>query len=247
MARTNLDEIADVAGELFFKQGYAETSISQIVQAAGISETTFRRYFIDGKVGVYWAVMQRATRYAYNEYMRELEKLGLNPNTSDPKEIVITYIKTIFKLWHDDPSGQKWQISLLYGQDFAYEIGADGKHLITDGDGMIDINALDDVLLRGCGGNKSLAQNVACIILGTLREYVLSKIDEPYGYDRSYDRAGICNLLELVINSSFTSQHVIESRLTQNGVSIDSLQQLNALLTESAKKIDSILLNLSKN
>jgi AcrR family transcriptional regulator len=39
------DEISAVAMELFFRQGYDDTTVDQIVAAAGISRTSFFRYF----------------------------------------------------------------------------------------------------------------------------------------------------------------------------------------------------------
>ncbi len=54
-------QVEAAAFELFLERGYAETSIMDIVAAAGISKTTFFRYF-SSKAALVWFPFEESTR-----------------------------------------------------------------------------------------------------------------------------------------------------------------------------------------
>ncbi len=54
-------QVEVAAFELFLERGYAETSIMDIVAAAGISKTTFFRYF-SSKAALVWFPFEESTR-----------------------------------------------------------------------------------------------------------------------------------------------------------------------------------------
>lgn len=54
-------QVETTALELFLERGYAETSIADIVAAAGISKTTFFRYY-PSKGALVWSAFERGTR-----------------------------------------------------------------------------------------------------------------------------------------------------------------------------------------
>ncbi|MGU3586718.1 TetR family transcriptional regulator [Rhodococcus sp. C26F] len=54
-------QVESAAFELFRDRGYSQTSIMDIVAAAGISKTTFFRYF-PNKAALVWSLLQEGTR-----------------------------------------------------------------------------------------------------------------------------------------------------------------------------------------
>jgi len=234
----------DIAGELFFKQGYANTTVTDLVRETGIPESTFRRRFVDGKVGVYWALLARAAEFVYDEYVSEIRRAKLSETQSDPKELVLVYVKTIIGLWHSDGT-KKWPLSLLFGDDFGYEIGVNEKHSVKDG-GDQDIELLDHIILRGCAGQEALAKGVSCIVLGALREYILAQIHLPYGYDRQYEKEVVLSLLSSLLSSVFGNQGISRERLHASGVSTEKLMRLNSELRDCASSVEAILDEMSK-
>lgn len=238
-------DVLDIAGNLFFKQGYANTTVTDLVRETGIPESTFRRRFVDGKVGVYWALLARAAEFVHDEYVSEIRRARLSETLSDPKELVLIYVKTIIGLWHSD-ANPKWPLSLLFGADFGYEIEADEKHSVKNG-GDKDIELLDHIILRGCEGQNALAKGASCIVLGALREYIEAQIHAPYGYDRQYESEIVVSLLESLLSSIFADRALSRERLQARGLSAEKLMRLNSELKECAITVEAILDEISKS
>jgi len=73
------DEVLNIAGDIFFRQGFAATGIKQIIETVGIAKGTFYSHY-DSKeeLGVAWL---RASNETWNKAMLEIVDKARSPRT----------------------------------------------------------------------------------------------------------------------------------------------------------------------
>lgn len=235
---TAKDRIIAAATELFFKQGFLGTTVFDLVDKSGVSESTLRRHF-KGKVAIYVAVLEVAAHFIHEKLLKEICQTNLNIETSVPKELVLLYVRIVLNLWQSEGE-PKWHIGILFGYDGTATEMEDAKDLIKEG-AMEDIKILDQIILRGCNNNYTKARNTSCIILGTLMEFVHSEIDSSVGYNRQYKVDGIIELLDIFLSTVFHNEKILFDELKDQGVSTESLKSLNNELKMCVGAIDRVL------
>jgi mycofactocin system transcriptional regulator len=92
--RTTRGEIADVALELFARQGFEQTTVDEIAAAAGIGRRTVFRYFAS-KNDIVWADFDRVLErlraalaaHAHEPMMEALRRAVVESNRHQPEEL----------------------------------------------------------------------------------------------------------------------------------------------------------------
>ncbi|MPY48147.1 acyl-CoA-like ligand-binding transcription factor [Streptomyces acidicola] len=74
------EKVEAVAIELFLEHGYSGTSLATIIEACGVSKTTFFRYFAS-KSEIIW--------YAFDTHTRHLRRLLAEADSSEPAMTVV--------------------------------------------------------------------------------------------------------------------------------------------------------------
>jgi AcrR family transcriptional regulator len=78
--KSKRDEIVEVAGQLFYEQGYGATGVAQIIKACGIAKGTFYGHFKSKEeLGVAWLQARHVTWSGW------LEEILSKPGTSGEK------------------------------------------------------------------------------------------------------------------------------------------------------------------
>jgi AcrR family transcriptional regulator len=78
--KSKRDEIVEVAGQLFYEQGYGATGVAQIIEACGIAKGTFYGHFKSKEeLGVAWLERRHVTWSGW------LEEMLSKPGTSGEK------------------------------------------------------------------------------------------------------------------------------------------------------------------
>ncbi len=236
---TAVDKVLLAGAEVFFAKGHSAATVADLLEKAQVPESTFRRYFKDGKVAVFRGVLEVAARTLYERFLKAVEQAGLDTSASDPKRLVLLYVETVIELWHSEGMG-KMQVGLLFGADGTAAGQTFGKTFLTEA-AMQDIELLDHILERGCGGDQAKAKNVSCIILGTLQEYVKGDIDSAGGYERSYEAKGIVRLLNSFLSSALQDQHITHEQMAREGVTREVLSRLGHDLAFCVTAVDRVL------
>lgn len=81
----NKARIVDVAGELFYKNGYTKTSVNDIIKVVGISKGNFYNYF-DSKEDVFFQIVNDVDEVIINYARNQQGKIT-------PEELMMAYIR----------------------------------------------------------------------------------------------------------------------------------------------------------
>lgn len=94
---TGRERLIAVAVELFYRRGFNAVGVDQVIEAAGVTKTTFYKHF-DGKDDLMVAAVKRRDEWESQAWQRAVRTVAGN----DPIAQLLAFID-VFDLWFNDP------------------------------------------------------------------------------------------------------------------------------------------------
>jgi AcrR family transcriptional regulator len=95
--RTGRERLVAAAIELFYRRGFGAVGVDQVIEAAGVTKTTFYKHF-DGKDDLMVAAVQRRDEWESQAWDRAVKKIA----GDDPAKRLLAMLD-VMNLWFNDP------------------------------------------------------------------------------------------------------------------------------------------------
>jgi AcrR family transcriptional regulator len=95
--KTGRERLVAAAVELFYRHGFGAVGIDQVIEAAGVTKTTFYKHF-EGKVDLMVAAVERRDEWESEAWGRAVRKLA----GDDPRKQLLAMLD-VMDLWFNDP------------------------------------------------------------------------------------------------------------------------------------------------
>lgn len=175
MRKDRMDGIADAAARLFSDRGYHDTSVSQVIDEAGISRGTFYLYF-DSKEALFLELMDRFIRHIVD--VVEV----VDPNGADPEGRIADNLRRVVDVVFDN----RHLTLLVFRQSLGVNEEVDAK--LRRLYGFLQ-EMVEGALLNGAKSGLIRAVNaplVATALIGGMKEVFFRLLVEES--DQEHDR-----------------------------------------------------------
>src|SRR5690349_12465025 len=95
--KTGRERLVAAAVELFYRRGFGAVGVDQVIEAAGVTKTTFYKHF-EGKDALMVAAVQRRDEWESHAWARAVRKIA----GDDPRRQILAMVD-VMDLWFNDP------------------------------------------------------------------------------------------------------------------------------------------------
>lgn len=225
------DRIINASIDLFFENGFNETSLRAIAKASNTSESGVLRFF-DTKKDILLAVFRKGYDITLNTVENNLVKNHLTKDQDDVLPVLITIAETILNLAESPDNQTRKVICLTWGEAGVSAGEYSGNNAIASNADIV-FNTLDDLFIRGCREGVPPLE-ARRFFMGSIVECVFWQI---FSIDDS-NRENVLTVMSIFLKSILKTPNMISyEKLENSGVSLSVLDQVKKSLTQSKSQL----------